>query len=308
MALKKVIVAGASGTIGSPIVAALLSSGKFNVSALSRPTSKATFPAGVSVKRADLTSHESLVTALGGQDVVICTLNDEAAQLQGELIEAAYEAGVKRYMPNEWASHDMNIEGTPMEEAYEGKRAIVRLLNEKAELAAKEGREFAWTGLNTGVFFDWALHASFLDITLPPSRSVKLWDSGNSKFSTTNLSTVGRAVVTILTTAEEKTRNKQIEIESFVTSQNEIISILEKVTSAKWNVEKTTSEQELAAAGANLEKGEFLEAYYTWVKACIFSGKVGSELVNAKEGNELLGVGGKSLEDVVGKVVRGESV
>ncbi|KAH9209772.1 hypothetical protein DL95DRAFT_466458 [Leptodontidium sp. 2 PMI_412] len=307
MALKNVIVAGASGTIGSPIVAALLSSGKFNVSALSRPTSKATFPAGVTIKRADLTSRESLVTALSGQDVVICTLNDEAAQHQGGLVEAAYEAGVKRYMPNEWASHDMTIEGTPMEEAYEGKRAVVRLLNEKVELAAKEGREFSWTGLNTGVFFDWALYAAFLDITLPPTNSAKIWDSGNSKFAATNLSTVGRAVVTILTTAEEKTRNKQVEVESFTTTQNEIVAILEKVTGAKWNVEKTSSEQELAAAEANLEKGEFLEAYYIWVKAWIFSGKVGSKLVNAKDGNELLSVEAESLEDVIGKVVRGES-
>ena len=109
----------------------------------------------MTVKRGDLSSRPSLIAALQGQEVVICTLNDEAAQFQGELVEAAYEAGVKQYMPNEWASHDMTVEGTPMEEVYEGKRAIVRLLDEKVKLAEQEGREFSWTGLNTGVFFDW---------------------------------------------------------------------------------------------------------------------------------------------------------
>ncbi|KAH7314277.1 hypothetical protein BKA65DRAFT_516518 [Rhexocercosporidium sp. MPI-PUGE-AT-0058] len=308
MTFKNVIVAGASGTIGSPIVAALLSSGQFKVSALSRPTSKATFPPGVTIKRADLSSRSSLVTALRGQDVLICTLNDEAAQLQGGLIEAAYEAGVKRYMPNEWASHDMIVEGTPMEEVYEGKRDIVRLLDEKVEVAGREGREFCWTALNTGVFFDWALQASFLDIGLPPTSSAKIWDSGDSKFSVTILSTVGQAVVAILTTAEETTRNKLIEIESFSVSQNEIVAALEKVTGTKWELEKTSSKEQLDIAGGSLEKGEFLEAFYIWVRAWIFSGKEGAKLVNAKEGNELLDVGGERLEDVVGKVVRGEIV
>ena len=132
-----------------------MASRQFNVAALSRPDSKATFPAGVTVKRGDLSSRPSLIDALRGQDVLICTLNDEAAQLQAELVEAAYAAGVKRYMPNEWASHDMIVEGTPMEEVYEGKRAIVKLLDEKVKLAEKDGREFSWTGLNTGVFLDW---------------------------------------------------------------------------------------------------------------------------------------------------------
>ncbi|PVH70584.1 NAD(P)-binding protein [Cadophora sp. DSE1049] len=308
MALKNVIVAGASGTIGTPIVAALLAAGQFNVSALSRPDSKSTFPEGVTVKRADLSSRTSLTEALHGQDVVICTLNDEAAQLQGELVEAAYEAGVERYMPNEWAGHDMNVEGTPMEEVYEGKRAILRLLDEKVRLAEKDGRGFAWTGLNTGVFFDWALQTSFLDISLPPAHSAKIWDSGTAQFSATTLSTVGRAVVSILTTASGQTRNKLIEIESFSVSQNEIVAALEKVTGQKWKLEKTSMEEQLGTAGANLEQGKFLEAFYVWVRAWVFSGNEGAKLMKAEEGNKLLGVGGESIEEVVGRVVRGEKV
>ena len=96
----------ASGTIGAPITAALLSHGMFTVSALSRPSSTATFPPNVLIKRADLTSHAQLVEAFQGQDVVICALNDEAAPLQPGIIEAAYEAGVRRFLVNEWANHD----------------------------------------------------------------------------------------------------------------------------------------------------------------------------------------------------------
>ncbi|KAK0118340.1 hypothetical protein ONS95_012630 [Cadophora gregata] len=308
MAFRSVIVAGASGTVGAPIVAALLASGQFKVSALSRPDSKATFPEGVTTKRADLSTQSELIEALQGQEVLICTLNDEAAPLQAGLIEAAYDAGVKLYMPNEWASHEMNVQGTPMEEMYEGKKAIIRLLDEKVKLAEKEGKEFSWTGLNTGIFFDWALHASFLDISLPPAHTAKIWDSGANSFSGTTLSTVGRAVLSILTTAQNETRNKLIEIESFATSQNEIVAVLEKVTGKKWTIEKTSMDDQLGIAGAHLEKGEFIEALYIWVRAWIVCGREGARLVKAEEGNKLLGVGGENIEEVVGKVVKGEKV
>ncbi|KAL2061568.1 hypothetical protein VTL71DRAFT_6945 [Oculimacula yallundae] len=305
MTYKNVIVAGASGTIGAPIVAALLDSGLFNVSALTRTTSKAIFPLGVAVKRADLSSRESLVTALRGQDVLICTLNDEATFLQAGLIEAAFEAGVKRYMPNEWASHDLNIQGTPMDEIFEGKKSIIRLLEHKVELAKKEGTVFTWTGLNNGVFFDWALQASFLDITLLPTAHAKIWDSGNSKFSTTTLSTVARAVVAILTTAEVATRNSLVNIQSFSTSQNEIVAMLEKVVGETWAIENTTTLEQMEIASANLENNEFVEAFYIWVRAWMFSGRQEVVLKEWEKDNRLLGVESQSLEDVIVQAVGG---
>jgi hypothetical protein len=102
-----------------------------------------------------LTSHDSLVEALKGQDAVINTLNDAVAEQAAVLVEAAFDAGIKRFVPNEWASHDMIVPGTLLEEGYEGKRAIVTLLNQKVKEAQAAGREFHWTGLNTGIFFDW---------------------------------------------------------------------------------------------------------------------------------------------------------
>lgn len=69
------------------------------------------------------------------------------------------------------------------------------MLNQKVEQAKVEGREFHWTGINNGTFFDWyvfmhvalgsspnnayrALHASFIDIALPPNKTVTYWDGG----------------------------------------------------------------------------------------------------------------------------------
>jgi hypothetical protein len=98
----------ASGTIGAPILSALTASGLFNVSVLSRTESTATFSPGIIVKKVDFTSHSALVSALKGQDALICTLNDGAAALQAPLIEAAVEAGVRRFIPSEWGGSDVH--------------------------------------------------------------------------------------------------------------------------------------------------------------------------------------------------------
>lgn len=302
---KNIIVVGASGTIGAPITAALLSHGTFNLSALSRPTSTATFPPGVAIKRAELSSHADLVAAFQGQDVVICTLNDDTAPLQPGIIEAAYEAGVKRFIPNEWANHDMVVPGTPMEDVLAGKKGTVKLLEEKANEAEMDGRVFHWTGVNNGLFFDWALQVGFADITLPPTRTAKIWNDGNHPTTCTTLATVAKAVIAILTTSEEQTRDRLVNIQSFVATSNEIVQALEKATGEKWVVEKTTTEEELRIAGEALEKGDFLMAFYGWIKSCIFT----SELAVLQEvQNEALGLEEEKLDVVVGKVVRGEKV
>lgn len=80
--------------------------------------------------------------AFEGQDVVICTLNDEAAVLQEGMVKAAYEASVKRFLPNEWANHDMCLPGTGLEGVKEGKRAVVDLLDIKVKEAQRGGKDF----------------------------------------------------------------------------------------------------------------------------------------------------------------------
>jgi hypothetical protein len=148
----------------------------------------------------------------------------------------------------------------------------------------------------------------FIDITLEPTKWAKVWDSGSNVTSGTNLSTVGKAVVSILTTAEEQTRDRLVEIESFPFSQNSVIEALEKAAGERWTIEKTTTEQQLAEAQASLEKGDFLPAIYVWIRAFVFSGEPGARLQNQKTGNELLGLPHEDLQETVEKIVKGEKV
>lgn len=62
---QKILVTGATGTVGRQVVAELLARGH-TVRALTRDPAKADFPAGVEVVRGDLTDPDSLVPALVG--------------------------------------------------------------------------------------------------------------------------------------------------------------------------------------------------------------------------------------------------
>lgn len=136
-------------------MSALLANKTFNVTIVSRKESIATFPYGVDVKKVDLSSQQDLVEAFKDQDAIICTLNDAAVSAQTGLIEAAVEAGVKRFIPSEWANIDLKASVPELEEGITRRLSIIELLDQKAKDAAVTGKVFHWTAVNCGVFFDW---------------------------------------------------------------------------------------------------------------------------------------------------------
>jgi nucleoside-diphosphate-sugar epimerase len=106
MALKTIVVAGASGFIGTHLVSALLRAGGYRIKLLSRSMSpeatRALWPAGVDIVRGDLRDPSSLqgVFEPGCTIVNLVYLRDagEAANLGiiGHLLEACRAAGVSR--------------------------------------------------------------------------------------------------------------------------------------------------------------------------------------------------------------------
>ncbi|KAK4551752.1 hypothetical protein LTR86_010945 [Recurvomyces mirabilis] len=104
MSTKNVILVGAGGNLGSIILCSLLaSSDKFNVSALSRETSSYVPPAGIQLYRTDY-SHGTLVSAFKGKDAVVSAIDMTATVDQTKLIDAAIEAGVRRFIPAQFGS------------------------------------------------------------------------------------------------------------------------------------------------------------------------------------------------------------
>jgi uncharacterized protein YbjT (DUF2867 family) len=104
MSFKSIIQIGAAGSLGGPILNALVNAGKFEVSVLARPSSKTVYPAGVNLFRADLSDHQALVEAFRGKHVVLVSTGDfhNVENISVPLIDAAIEAGVNRFVPSGW--------------------------------------------------------------------------------------------------------------------------------------------------------------------------------------------------------------
>jgi uncharacterized protein YbjT (DUF2867 family) len=138
----------ASGELGTAIVRALLDSGRFNVSALTRPSSKSIFPLGVRVLQSDY-SEASLLNVLHGQDAVICTIGMLYLPVQRTLIDASEKAGVKRFVPSEFGENNAPPQGRRDVSYLQTKWEMLEYLRRKCAV----NPEFTYTAIATGPFF-----------------------------------------------------------------------------------------------------------------------------------------------------------
>ncbi|KAK4161784.1 isoflavone reductase-like protein IRL [Cladorrhinum sp. PSN259] len=239
MAIKTVAVIGASGSVGTPVVQSLLAAG-FAVTAVTRANSSSTFPSAVKVQKADLNSLDSLTEAFKGQDAVVSTVAYAGTGNQNTFADAAIAAGVKRFIPAEFGTNTRPGKGTTgvfgAQLMAEKTKAVDYLIQE----AAKHP-EFSWTGIATGLFFDWGLDKTAFGVNFS-KRETTLIDSGDEKVSVSNLGFVGDAVAAVLK-HEEETKNKYLEVAEHTITRNQVLKIFEDVTGEKFAVKRITKEE-----------------------------------------------------------------
>ncbi|KAF2275223.1 NmrA-like family protein-like protein [Westerdykella ornata] len=104
--MVKVAVAGGTGNVATELLREPIASGKHDITILTRKDPPTGNPiGGVSYKKVDYSSVESLTEELRGYDVCLSFLiiMDEAGfQAQKNLIDACVAAGVKKFAPTEW--------------------------------------------------------------------------------------------------------------------------------------------------------------------------------------------------------------
>jgi hypothetical protein len=87
------------------------------------------------------------------------------------------------------------------------------------------------------------------------SYTATIFDEGDHRFSTTNLATIGSAVASVLAHTTE-TANKCVYVSSFDTTQNEILSSLEKATHKTWTIERWTAKEAVSTGAGKLANGD----------------------------------------------------
>ncbi|EXJ64300.1 hypothetical protein A1O7_00636 [Cladophialophora yegresii CBS 114405] len=296
---KNVTVFGAGGTnIGHHIVKALLSKPDlFAVTILARRSSKSTFPAGAQVKYvADSLPHADLVTALQGQDVVISAIGFGALSLERNLIDAATDAGVKRFFPSEYGVNN----------THSAARALCPVFNAKGEMIeylADKHPHLTWTAVPTGLWLDWALDPAiaFAGINMA-DRTAALWQGGEHRLSWSTLPWAAEGIVQILLAPPEITANKVLPLHGFLASQNEIVAVLEEVQGVEYTVSNLDGGAMVAKARHSWDENRDVKSALELVKAGFFLDGYGSDLVGGgivALGNDVLDLAPLRLEDVV---------
>jgi len=291
MSTKNVAVLGGGGNLGPAIVEALLDA-KFNVTVLTRHESDKTFPSGARVQKIDYSSAQSLAEGFKNQDAVVSVVAGPAIPLQSSIIDAAVKAGVKRFIPSEFGINTRSlVEGSGIRKILDGKIKSVDHL----EAVAAANPNFTWTGLATSMFFDWGLKVGSLGFNTADKTAV-IVDSGNEPFTGTNLPAIGLAVASVLQHLPE-TANKYLNISSFTTTQNEILSIFEQETGSKWTVTKVKSEDILKEGNEKLAKGDF-SSFINFLRVLLLADGKG-QARTTPQANDLLGLPKEDLKETI---------
>ncbi|KAH7139908.1 isoflavone reductase [Dactylonectria estremocensis] len=294
MSLKKVVIVGASGNIGAAVLPQLLQS-DLVITILSREGSSASFPNGANVIRSDF-SIESLTKALEGQDAVVSMLPILALEQQQKVAEAAIKAGVKRFIPSEYGSDSVSDDVIAAVPFFQAKKSQLDWL------ATKED-QISWTGIITGPFFDWGLKLGMMGVDLA-HKTVTLVDEGKTRFTTSTVAQIGRSIVSVLQHPAE-TKNQLVYVESFTTTQLEVVAAFQKLTGDEWTVKHQSSQRIREEGFEKLGKGEIMVGGAALITALVLGQGGLEDHTHVKGGiwNERLGLKTENLEEEVKKVI-----
>jgi NmrA-like family len=94
-------------------------------------------------------SQAELAKVFNGQDAVISTVGATGFEEQRVFIDAAVEAGVKRFIPSELSTNTLSDAVRQLVPVFEPKKAILGYLKDR------ESSGLTWTGLSGGLMLDY---------------------------------------------------------------------------------------------------------------------------------------------------------
>jgi nucleoside-diphosphate-sugar epimerase len=303
MPIQNIALIGASGTLGPAILSALRAHPTFIPFVLNRHSSKSIYPKTRVITVPDDLNPSEVAQLLrqNSIDALVIAIAGSYVDEQKKLIDAAFEAGVKRVMPAEFGSCDSADEETvKLLPLMEGKRRVREYLQAVCR-REREGGRLTWTSLVTGHFFDWGLGNGLIKFDVK-NRKAYMVDGGDVKFSASSLGLVAKAVVRVLE-KEEETKDRMLYVHGVYVTQREVLPVLEKVTGTQWEVVDEDSKKRLDVIRPKMLEGDHdarEEVVAIW-------GVVASDWAE-KEGfaNDLLGLEMEDLEEVVRRGLKGE--
>ena len=174
--------------------------------------------------------------------------------------------------------------------------------------------KISWTGLATGAFLDWGLSHGFLGFDFASSTAT-IFDKGDGKFTAASLADIGRAVAALLALPHplpKEVKNRLVYFASVATTQNEILSTIERVTGKTWQKEYVHTKTEVPEGQKLVAEGNFWGGAMKVIRGLNFGGTeldgIGLNSDFERRGilaNKVLGIEKtESLEEIVKQVVK----
>jgi uncharacterized protein YbjT (DUF2867 family) len=222
--MKKILLAGPTGNLGPHLAKEMIAEG-MEVFALVRPqtienTGKVgpLKAMGVHLVPGDLNDPASLDSACQGMDAVVSALGGGQLMQQTDLLNAAVKAGVKRFIPSEFGV-DPYASGPGVCDLFDAKATIQQKVKESG---------IDYTMIYTNCFLEFWGSGLGQIANNPSSGEVMVYGDGNVPASMVALPDIARFTTAMIT--DPSMANKEVRITANVMTQEELISLWEKLT------------------------------------------------------------------------------
>lgn len=296
----------ATGRIGGAFANALLSSGKYVVTALTRVDSKGKLPDGVHVAKVNYDDEASIINALKGQQFLAITLGVRVPQdLHKKIADAASKAGVSLVMPNAYG-YPVPLGGPKEGDAY-GKVAVDRF-NE-----IKNGNSSP-IKLSCGFWYEWSLATGeqWFGFTIK-DRKVTFFDDGKRTITVSTWDQCGRALAALLSLPVSGPspsiadyKNGNCSIYSFQVSQRDMLDSLNRVlgtTDSDWDIKYEPVEKRIKEGAEELSRGVFTGFAKSMYGKVFLSSNEVSNFAATGSDNAALGLPQESLDEATKRTV-----
>ncbi|KAF7367929.1 Glycoside hydrolase [Mycena sanguinolenta] len=242
---QRVLILGATGRTGKSILDALVAEpASFEVEALVRPSSadkpdvKGLASHGVSkIHVIDISGPiDELVRVMKGVDVFISGIDATSQRAQLQLVQAAKQAGVKRFIPCAFIT-------------IASPGGVMALRDSKEEVYQEIWRQFLpYTIIDVGFWHQISfptLPSGRVDYAILNPPSINIHAGGTAPNMLVDLRDLGRLVARII--KDPRTLNHFVAAYGDVLSQNEIFSVMEEVSGEKIVERKHISADEIVS-------------------------------------------------------------
>jgi len=291
------------------MVRSLVADGKHNIFAITRQDSTSKMPEGVTVKRVDYESHESLISALKGMDILVVTLSGTTPpETSYKLIDAASAAGVPWIIPNEWGFDVSRGDGTAGREVFLGPPQL------KIREYIKAKGNLSFIAVACGFWFEWSLAVPLAFGIDFDNKTATLYDQGTTKIHISTWPRVGSMVSKLLSLplksengpCLEKYRNNSVYGASFFACQKDLLDSAMRVTKTKpedWQITYEPTHERYAAgmkqfqAGDRRGFGKFLYARLFYPDGC------GNLETEKPLDNEVFGLSNEDMDEATKRAI-----